>query len=193
MSFRENRAFLALLISNALLLVLSTIYPPLLLVMAAAVTDFVSGPGSIVRGLVHLITHQFAHAGLFHFTANFLFFTPIALYLEPRIGSVKFLWTYLLSGVGGLLLFMVVPRLVPWDYCLGASGAISGMYAYAICEVGRKNKLAAVVAFLALCLIMYEQLIPAIISCVIPLGVAFWGHLGGQITAVMVKALSLRD
>ncbi|NUQ10886.1 MAG: rhomboid family intramembrane serine protease [Gemmatimonadaceae bacterium] len=71
-----------------------------------------------------IITYMFLHAGMMHLLFNMLglyFFGPR---LEERLGSRNFLILYLLSGITGALLSLV---LGPSAAVLGASGAIFGV------------------------------------------------------------------
>jgi membrane associated rhomboid family serine protease len=72
-----------------------------------------------------LVTHIFLHGGFMHFLFNMLVFFFFAPTLERKIGSVKFLLIFFLSGIFagiGWSLTSVNPA-------LGASGAICGIIA----------------------------------------------------------------
>ena len=70
-----------------------------------------------------LITYMFLHDGWMHLIFNMIglyFFGPR---LEDRLGGLRFLWLYLLSGLtGGVLSF-----LTPWVLIVGSSGAVFGV------------------------------------------------------------------
>jgi len=85
-----------------------------------------------------LITHMFMHGGGTHIFFNmyglFLFGVP----LERQFGPKKFLIYYLLSGFGGLMLYMLIMYIqinfmeIPINFnipMLGASGAVFGLLA----------------------------------------------------------------
>ncbi len=72
------------------------------------------------------ITYMFLHDGIRHIVFNMVgvfFFAPR---LETKLGGGRFLWFYLLSGIGGALLQTVF---VPSSFMVGASG---GVYAIII-------------------------------------------------------------
>lgn len=71
------------------------------------------------------LTYMFLHAGLWHLLFNMLglyFFGPR---LEVRLGSRRFVWLYLSSGLGGAALSFVF---TPGVAIVGASGAIFGIF-----------------------------------------------------------------
>ena len=74
-----------------------------------------------------LVTYQFVHAGILH-----LAFNMVALYffgppVEARLGGRRFLGFYLLCGMGGAALSMLLVQLVPLHLVVGASGAVLGV------------------------------------------------------------------
>ena len=71
-----------------------------------------------------IITYMFLHAGMMHLLFNMLglyFFGPR---LEERLGSRSFLILYVLSGVSGALLSLIMG---PSAAVLGASAAVFGV------------------------------------------------------------------
>ncbi len=64
-----------------------------------------------------LLTSIFAHSSPAHLLSNIFALSLFGLILEGRIGSRRFLWFFLLSGV-------VVSIFSPYERSLGASGAI---------------------------------------------------------------------
>lgn len=71
-----------------------------------------------------LVTYMFVHAGLMHIGFNMLalyFFGPR---VEERLGSGRFMWLYMLSGISGALLSMIFAPMSP---IIGASGAVFGV------------------------------------------------------------------
>jgi membrane associated rhomboid family serine protease len=73
-----------------------------------------------------VLTHQFLHGGILHLLGNMWFLWIFGRPVEERLGSVRFLIFYLLSGVVAASAQLVVDpaTTVPM---LGASGAISGV------------------------------------------------------------------
>lgn len=93
------------------------------------VTEWVTAALIFVPSLVlirpwTIVTYMFLHGGMMHLVFNMLglfFFGPR---LEERLGSRSFLTLYLLSGVSGALLSLVMG---PSAAVLGASGAVFGV------------------------------------------------------------------
>jgi len=75
-----------------------------------------------------LITHMFLHADIVHFGGNMLMLAIVGLVGEDKIGSLKFVLFYFLSGLCavpfGFLMEFLTNTLV---ILLGASGAIFGV------------------------------------------------------------------
>ena len=71
-----------------------------------------------------VVTYMFLHAGVMHLAFNMLalfFFGPR---VEERLGSRSFLYLYLISGISGALLSLIMG---PSAAVLGASGAVFGV------------------------------------------------------------------
>lgn len=85
-------------------------------------------PANIVAGqnLVTLLTAMFLHAGFAHIIGNMLFLNIFGDNLEDRLGYIRYLGFYLLAGLAGSALQIVVDpsSTIP---NLGASGAIAGV------------------------------------------------------------------
>ena len=81
---------------------------------------------------VTLFTSMFMHGGILHIAGNMLFLWVFGNNIEDRLGRLKFVLFYLLSGLGGLICYTLFFR--DSNYLLlGASGAIFGvMGAYAL-------------------------------------------------------------
>ena len=67
----------------------------------------------------------FLHAGLIHIAFNTWAFWSIGKFAERVFGNLTFLAIYLLAGIGGALASLGVH---PLTVCVGASGAIFGVY-----------------------------------------------------------------
>jgi len=75
---------------------------------------------------IQLISHQFLHGGMMHLIGNIVFLILTGFAVEAAIGSLRFLGFYLLSGIGGGLLFAITAEPTS-SGLVGASGAISGV------------------------------------------------------------------
>jgi len=79
-----------------------------------------------------LISYQFLHGGIMHLLSNLFFLLFIGFAVEAAIGSLRFTFYYLLSGIGSGLFFAFIESLSPntnLSSLVGASGSISGVLA----------------------------------------------------------------
>ena len=75
-----------------------------------------------------LFTCMFLHFDFSHLMNNMVMLGAFGLYLEPELGSIRFLTAYLLSGLGGnLLSLMVHINETTGSVSAGASGAVFGL------------------------------------------------------------------
>jgi membrane associated rhomboid family serine protease len=77
-----------------------------------------------------LLTSMFMHGSLMHLLGNMLFLWIFGDNLEDRLGHVRYLAFYLLTGLVAALAHVVTTFATganPYIPCLGASGAISGV------------------------------------------------------------------
>jgi membrane associated rhomboid family serine protease len=145
-----------------------------------------------------LITAQFLHGGLLHLGSNMLALFIFGDNVEDRLGHLRFLIFYLLSGIVGSLLHVYVDptSAIP---ALGASGAIAGVLAgyMALFPTAR------VLTFIPIFVIPWVIGIPAalwaigwflmqLLSGVASLdaassgGVGFWAHVGGFVAGFLL-------
>jgi membrane associated rhomboid family serine protease len=165
---------------------------------------FTYGYRPAAPSLLTIFASMFLHIGLLHVAGNMWFLWMFAPKLEARLGSLLFLFTYLISGVGGVGLHTLISSssMIP---CVGASGAISGivgmyfvLYPRSPFELVfyfgfwlRKSFAAqtrgAVGAWLA------EQFLLGLISRAAGAngGVAFWAHVGGFLAGVLCAGVLL--
>ncbi|MBP6086196.1 rhomboid family intramembrane serine protease [Patescibacteria group bacterium] len=73
-----------------------------------------------------LLTSMFLHGGRMHIIGNMVFLKTFGDNIEARMGNVKFLIFYLISGLVGSFAHILTDTasMIP---SLGASGAISGV------------------------------------------------------------------
>lgn len=95
----------------------------------AAIPAQVASP----RGVLSLLTSQFAHAGLGHLASNMLFLGIFGDNVECRLGKKRYLALYLGSGLVGVLAHVAAALALGGDAArvplVGASAAISGVLA----------------------------------------------------------------
>jgi rhomboid protease GluP len=127
-----------------------------------------------------LLTPVFLHAGLLHITVNMYSLWALGPALERFFGRARFVVVYLLSGISGVLLSLVMSPAPS----VGASGAIFGL-------------LGALAVFLYLHRATFGQLgamqlrqlvIVALLNLAIGLtpGIDNWGHVGGLAAGVLL-------
>lgn len=162
------------------------------LALAAIPEEILAG-----RRLLTIITSQFAHAGFAHIAGNMLFLGIFGDNVECRIGKLKYLLLYLISGTMGMMLQILLALFagpaalqIPM---VGASAAISGVLAsYLVLFPGNKV------------IVLLFSFIPTAMSAWIVIGfwfvlqvigglsgltnlgsggVAYFAHLGGFISS----------
>jgi membrane associated rhomboid family serine protease len=151
-----------------------------------------------------LLTSMFWHGGFLHLAGNMLYLWIFGDNIEDRLGHVRFLFFYLLSGVcAALVQVFFDPRsTLP---TVGASGAIAGVLGAYLVTFPRSRVLAFVpifflpwlvevpaVVYLALWFLL--QLGSAVLSTASPShantgGIAFWAHAGGFVAGIVLVKL----
>lgn len=165
-------------------------------VIPAVVTSF--EPISIEERLVPFFTSMFIHGDLFHIIGNMLFLYIFGDNVEDRMGHVKYLSFYILTGLGAAILqiMMNVNSVIPM---VGASGAISGVLGAYLLYFPHARVLALVPVFVFIQLIHIPSTIfiglwfvMQFMSGVMTVGgpdtggVAFWAHVGGFIAGLVI-------
>lgn len=161
------------------------------------VTAFALTPGRLnplnPLTLLPVFTHMFMHAGWLHFLSNIWILFIFGDNVEDRMGSLRFLFFYLLGGItAGLIQAMVMANsMIP---VLGASGAIAAvMGAYFFYYPS-----ARVITFIPVFIFPWFVEIPAVVylgfwfisqffsglfsiytNTINAGGVAWWAHIGG--------------
>jgi len=157
--------------------------------------------------LLSIITTMFLHAGWLHILGNMLFLWVFGDNVEDRLGHVRFLAFYLLSGIIAALVHGLVDpaSLVP---VVGASGAVAGVLgAYLVCFP--KATVRVVIPFFVLIFIPIP--VPAVVMIGVwflqnlfaglatvnaaatpDSGTAFFAHIGGFFFGVTVALLFAR-
>lgn len=155
--------------------------------------------GSLV---LPIFASMFLHGGWLHLLGNMLFLFVFGRSIEDRFGHLKFLLIYLLGGLGGALLHIVLNAgsRIP---TIGASGAIAGVLgAYFVSFPGaRITTLIPILFFFwrvelpALLLLGYWFLLQFFagfqmqaIQSATRGGVAWWAHVGGFIVGLILAS-----
>ncbi len=152
------------------------------------------------------MTHMFMHGGWLHFLSNMWILFIFGDNVEDRMGSIRFLVFYLISGFIGALIqaYMYPNSFVP---AIGASGAIAGVLgAYWVLFPKAK-----VITLIPLIIVPWFIEIPAVFYLGIWLvtqiyfgisslpssgimgGVAWWAHIGGFVFGLLFHRLFLQQ
>lgn len=153
------------------------------------------------QALLPLFTCMFLHGGFLHIIGNMWFLWIFGGNVEDRLGSIPYLFFYLVAGIGS----GISQTLFSWGShipSIGASGAISGVLgAYVVFFPNSR-----ILTLVPLLIIFFTWRIPAVIfiglwfiaqflSGISSLGtqsmggVAWWAHVGGFLIGVVVAAI----
>jgi len=145
------------------------------------------------------LTNMFLHAGWLHIVGNMWFLHLFGGTLEDRLGHLRFLFFYLLSGLAAnLIFFMVDPHSTIPEF--GASGAIAGVMGAYIVMFPKAQILTLIPilfipflvnlpAFLYLGFWFLIQVFSGTLSVAshgTGGGVAWWAHIGGFATGMVL-------
>jgi membrane associated rhomboid family serine protease len=147
---------------------------------------------------ITIFTAMFLHGGWFHLLSNMWFLHIFGDNVEARMGGMRYLIFYLLSGVAAVLLqtYIQPASQVPM---IGASGAIAGVLGAYLVSFPR-SRIASLVPILFIFTIVE---IPAVIFLIFwfltqiysglfaiqgasASGIAWWAHIGGFIFGVIM-------
>ena len=142
---------------------------------------------------------MFLHGGWLHIIGNMWFLHLFGSTLEDRLGHGRFLIFYLLSGIAASVMYFLMAAYskVP---AFGASGAIAGVMGAYIVMFPRARILTLILilffpifvelsAFVYIGIWFLLQLFSGTLVLVSPTaggGVAWWGHIGGFLTGIML-------
>jgi membrane associated rhomboid family serine protease len=147
-----------------------------------------------------LVSYMFIHGGFFHFAGNMAFLWVLGDNIENRLGHVKYLLFFLVTGVAAALSQMAIdPH--SQSPLIGASGAVSGVVgAYLL--LYPYNRIRALVIFYFITVVEVRalillglwslwQLIQALFSLGLSnaVNVAFFAHVGGVLAGVVIIAV----
>lgn len=138
-----------------------------------------------------MVTSLFLHANLFHLLGNMIFLAAVGAAAEIATGAIRFSFVYFLSGFFGVAAHYAMTRHLenPEPY-IGASGAIAGCVGYyAVRYASLRVHLApGMTGSLLLVTITWVVLqgLGAFVHIGESGGVAFWAHLGGFATGIVL-------
>lgn len=159
-------------------------------------------PEKFLRGekIFTIFSSIFLHAGFSHLIGNMWFLWIFGDNVEEKIGKIKFLILYFLSGLGSSFLYLVTvaEKSIP---VVGASGAISGVLgAYLI--LFPKNRIRALIPtfyfyrIITVPAIFYIGLwfLYQFLYMGIDPFVAYLGHIGGFLTGILlIKLIDIKS
>lgn len=146
-----------------------------------------------MRNAMGLILYQFTHANWPHLLGNFSIGLPALWYTEHRVGARKTFNAFVLGGVGAALGHLC------WAYCMsggflmfagplvGSSGSVFAIAIYALLLLSEKKEYTRI-ALACVALYATEQFLSALLAMSEPSNVAFWGHIGGIFTGLLMYA-----
>jgi membrane associated rhomboid family serine protease len=151
--------------------------------------------------LGHILTSMFMHAGLAHLGGNMLYLWIFGDNVEDRMGSFKYLLFYIAGGyIASFTHILTNPHsTLPTVVASGAIAAVLGAYlvlfptqkVLTLIPLGFWLRLTLLPASLVLVVWFLLQFIPGILTLGGPDvgGVAFWAHIGGFATGVVLGLL----
>lgn len=128
-----------------------------------------------------LITYQFAHAGIEHLMGNMLFLLFAGPVVEKRLGFLRFICMYLVSGVMAALGFGMFYQN---SELVGASGSISGVLA--IYPFMQRSLPGILISGLLLGFYFLQNFIASVSAFLMPTGVATLAHVAGGVTGLLM-------
>jgi len=151
---------------NLLIFLIIVIFSQLIYVLGLSPTTFLGRPWT-------LVTSMFVHAGFGHIFGNMLTLFFFGTYLTRLVGNNKFLFVYLVGGILGNILYLLLAP--PLSIAVGASGAV---YAVAGVLAMMRPKLKVFLYFFIPMPLWVVVLVFFVIWSFFP-GVAWQAHLGG--------------
>jgi membrane associated rhomboid family serine protease len=149
------------------------------------------------QAIIPIFTSMFLHGGWLHVLGNMWFLYIFGDNVEDRVGHVRYIFFYLLCGIGAALFqTILMPNSnVPM---VGASGAIAGILgAYFMLFPGSR-----ILTLVPIFIFIQLMEIPAVVFLIIWFffqflqgamtrdvtggGVAWWAHIGGFLTGILL-------
>ncbi len=150
---------------------------------------------------VTLITYMFLHGDIMHLAGNMLFLWVFGDNIEDAMGSIAFLFFYLISGVAAGLAHIVM-NVDSGAPLIGASGAVAGVVAAYVLLYPRvwmwtlafMRIPVKLPAFVVIGAWLAFQIVYVIMPMEDGSGTAWWAHIGGFVAGlVLVPIFKRRD
>ncbi len=138
-----------------------------------------------------LFTVLLVHSGFWHLGLNMLALWLLGRSLEPLLGHRRFLWLYLLSGLGGSVAITLFGFTT---LVLGASGAIFGLFG-ALLVIGRHigANITGIAVVLGINLVItFLPLIGSLLGGTSMPSISWQAHLGGLAVGALVGLIYAR-
>lgn len=167
----------------------------------ARIPAFLAGHTGFEVAFLPLVTSMFLHANWLHIAGNMLFLWIFGDNVEDFFGHFKYLFFYLVCGIGAGLLHVLFnfQSNIP---AVGASGAISGVMGAYILLYPRARILTLVfifpipvpaVLFLGLWYLMQFLAGLSTLGTKVTGGVAVWAHIGGFLLGMLLTLMARKD
>ncbi len=148
--------------------------------------------GNYLPAFISLFTGMFIHANILHIAGNMVYLVVFGKTVETILGSVRFMWLYLVWGfLASLVYILIFPAsTIPM---IGASGAISGVLGAYILLYPKGRVILIILPFF-----FFPLSIPAwymlglwfLMQVFLPVaGVANWAHVGGFLSGMATVLL----
>jgi rhomboid family protein len=161
---------------------------------------WIGGHAPFELAFLPLLTSMFLHSGIAHILGNMLFLWIFGDNVEDFYGHVPYLFFYLTCGIASGIAHVLF-NLHSTLPAVGASGAISGVMGAYLLLYPRARVLTLVFIFLvpipAVFILVYWfvlQFVSGLTSLGMAAsgGVAWWAHVGGFLTGMLITALAKR-
>jgi rhomboid family protein len=146
-----------------------------------------------------IFTSMFLHGGWWHLIGNMLFLWIFGNNLEDVLGRARYLVLYFASGVAAALA-QAMANPASHAPMIGASGAIAGVLGAYLLLYPRANvhcflwiiiffRIITIPAWILLSLWFGMQLVSGLASAPASSGIAFWAHVGGFLSGLLLLFL----
>jgi len=216
--YDENRSYTTPIITYILIIINVIVFFYFFLQGITSLENAIETLGVIPIYIVHgrrlwtLITSMFMHADILHLGGNMLYLYIFGDNVEDAFGRIKYLLFYLLCGLGAsffhiMSIMVSLPTVRTLNLripAVGASGAISGVLgAYMVLYPRARIRTLVMTWIITIVTIpayyyigmwfLYQFLMGVWSLTGLFSNVAFWAHIGGFITGVLiVKLLRIR-
>ncbi|MEM7824968.1 MAG: rhomboid family intramembrane serine protease [Candidatus Aenigmatarchaeota archaeon] len=145
------------------------------------ISNFGLSPDLITTRPYTLITHMFIHGDVIHLTSNMVMLGILGLMIENKIGSVKFLFIYIFSGLCAIPFALLIEFITGVSATLiGTSAAIFGLMFIGGLIAGTE-KVPMINLHLLVVIILFLLLNFALLILNAPISISEFAHFGGFI------------